>query len=175
MRVRRLQLSPQEVVHKDRTVPQFLAITGIGEFEFGIITPGELPDDLSGTIEFQSTSLCAAGQGGVAVVQSQKILSPRVTTWKIAPGNCTRSCRVITKPSLENRGSKSPHSVTRAKAKNLDRAPRSVPTTNEVVAHGGSSSRQFPTFGEAIPKPFRNASDGCALLLDTPNICEESL
>jgi hypothetical protein len=53
MRVRRLQLSPQEVVHKDRTVPQFLAITGIGEFEFGIITPGELPDDLSGTIEFQ--------------------------------------------------------------------------------------------------------------------------
>ena len=81
MRVRRLQLSPQEVVHKDRTVPQFLEITGIGEIEFGIITPGELPDDLSGTIECQQTSLCAAGQGGVAVGLSQKILSPRVTTW----------------------------------------------------------------------------------------------
>ena len=53
MRVRRLQLSPQEVGHKDKTVPQFLEITGIGEIEFGMTTPGELPDDLSGTIYFQ--------------------------------------------------------------------------------------------------------------------------
>jgi len=30
-----------------------MEITGIGEIEFGIITPGELPDDLSETIEFQ--------------------------------------------------------------------------------------------------------------------------